>query len=532
LDKTKTTDVLDLLEVLFEKHRIGYGSGGVTVIPVLVDQIAPERRLIEAAVEHAGGQFIDAHAPDYACGIDGVVEPDLRAIVASALVVPKDSGRGSHHITVIKSHGLVRAKLDGRDAGPAPNLGLQDLLGVAAAPFDRRLRETEFAVISYRDYNLDGRWADAVWTMFTQRIHGQAIASLQTLVLLVESRTPYEGRHFVPGGTGVSLAMWLSPDGMERRREWATNRDHIRTLRPQPGHVLVLFLGAGFSLSSGLQLGNGYRDRAIRDLLQVSDPPHLLGRLFYSWLADQHRLLRQEENLSPPQIEAFVETLTLERVLREEFYTRGGPRTSRTLGHIREGNDRAILTPGPAPRLLHRLLMRQDRNVIIATVNFDTLIEMGGGVRVFASDDEFDACERYLRDYVRSGGDVPLLKLHGTIERPETVVINWDTIALGLSEPKKRALTALANLASGLTGGGTADWAYVGCSMRDKDINPVIGLPDFAGLVNESWVGPFTAPTVGQFIASHRPLYGPDGLTQRSITETADVFFEVLEDAW
>jgi len=165
-------------------------------------------------------------------------------------------------------------------------------------------------------------------------------------------------------------------------------------------------------------------------------------------------------------------------------------------------------------------------------VNFDTLIEMDGGVRVFASDHEFGACEQYLKDYVHFGGDVPLLKLHGTIERPETVIINSDTIALGLSLPKQRALTALANLASGLAGGGPATWAYVGCSMRDKDINPVIGLPNVAQLLNESWTGPFHATTVGQFIASHRPLYGPDGLTQRSITETADVFFEVLEGAW
>lgn len=367
MDKTKTTDVLDLLGVLLEKHRIGYGTGGVTVIPVLVDQIAPERRLIEAAVEHAGGQFIDAHAPDYARGIDGVVEPDLRTVVASALTVKKDSGHGRHRVTVTKHHGLILAKLDGRDAGPAPNLGLQDLLGIAVAPFDRRLRETEFAVISYRDFNLDGRWADAVWNLFTQRIHGRTIASLQTLVLLVESRTPYEGRHFVPGGTGVSLAVWLSSGGMERRREWATNRGHIQRLRPRSGQALVLFLGAGFSLSSGLKLGNGYRDRAIRDLLQVNDPPDLLGRRFYGWLADQHRLLRSEEGLSPTQIEAFAETLTLERVLREEFDTCGGPQTSPTLDLIREGNDQAFLAPGPAPQFLHRILKRHDRNIIIAT---------------------------------------------------------------------------------------------------------------------------------------------------------------------
>ncbi len=68
--------------------------------------------------------------------------------------------------------------------------------------------------------------------------------------------------------------------------------------------------------------------------------------------------------------------------------------------------------------------------------------------------------------------------------------------------------------------------------MRDKDINPVIGLREFAASVNESWVAPFITPTVGQFIEEHRTAYGVDGLEKRTITQTADVFFETLADSW
>jgi hypothetical protein len=396
LNKPKTINVLDLLKQLLDRHPTSYGASGIQVIPALFDGTLNVRRVIEATIACADGQFIDAHAPKYALGTAGEVESGLRDLVKSKLAIDRDTGRGKYRIGISQKRGQVRVTLDGRDASVAPNLSLQDLLGIVTALFDTRLRETELAVISYRDVNLDGPWADAVWNLFTQHVHGQTVASLKTLVVLVQSKNAFVPRHFLPGTTGISLAYWLKPGGLDVRQEWATTRSSILRLKPKSPQVLVLFLGAGFSLTSGLELGDTYRNRALFNILQQNVPPPELCRLFYNWLRDQRRLLRSEEHLSSAEIEQFAASLTLERVLREEYDLCNGPAASPTLADIRAANDRAILAPGLAPQALRRIIDRKDQTLVLVTVNYDMLVETGGGVKVFASDDQFETFGQYI----------------------------------------------------------------------------------------------------------------------------------------
>src|SRR5205085_176826 len=123
----------------------------------------------------------------------------------------------------------------------------------------------------------------------------------------------------------------------------------------------------------------------------------------------------------------------------------------------------------------------------------------------------------------KSGGPIPVLKLHGTIERPDTIVATVDQTLRGLSPAKTSALQALGGLRK------TLPWVYVGYSMRDLDLESVLALPMFYRNLDERWVSPFTVPTARQFTERHR-VYGNDSLDfwQRSITQTADVFCEEL----
>jgi hypothetical protein len=530
-----TLGVLDLLEHLFDEHKRGADYGRIRVIPVLIDTLELHGRLIEAAFLHAGGQFIDSHSLEHGTGFISSVESDLRPKMEAVLCVPQPVGRGYQRIKITVKKGIPSAKLNGRSINEITSQGDRDVLGIVHALLDQRLRQTALAAVAYRDVNLDELWAEAIWKLFTQVIHGQAMGSLRTLALLVESGNAYASRHFQPGETGVSVKMRLSASGLDSRGDWSTSRSEVHRLRPDPGQVLVLFLGAGFSISSGLGLGNQYRDRALRNLLKAGPEQSAadLASSFFRWLVDKNRLLKSEKGQSE---QAFVRDLTLERVLREEYHLIGGHQTSPTLTHIEEGNAKALKSPGNAVTALRRIIGKSDRSLVLVTVNFDTLIEDGSDVRVFASDGEFAECSAYLDHYLVHGGSVPLLKLHGTIDRRETVVITSDAVESGLGIPKGDTLQRLAEVASSRTkqhGAPALKWVYIGCSMRDKDINPIISAPSFSRLLKETWVSPFPVHTVSQFIQQNRLAeYGQNGVEERCITEPADTFLEELDRAW
>jgi hypothetical protein len=222
----------------------------------------------------------------------------------------------------------------------------------------------------------------------------------------------------------------------------------------------------------------------------------------------------------------FADTLTLERVLREELHDYG-PENSPTLGDMLTQNDNALRNTGLAVRALHKLIRRR-RHLVIVTVNFDTLIETSveEHVKVYAHSDDFIELLDDLPMYRVHGGRVPVLKLHGTITDFRTIVATVDETARGLSVPKEDALRALVRQHDRMP------WAWVGCSMRDPDVNRVLGQRQFGEGLDERWVTPFPMATVEEFVKQYRRFDGRRGYWERCITETADVFLAELADTW
>lgn len=286
-----------------------------------------------------------------------------------------------------------------------------------------------------------------------------------------------------------------------------------------------MFLGAGFSVSSGLPLGNKLRDEALGEFLNSdgSSSHSQLAEQFLNYIRDHRRFASQDEE--EITVEEFRESLTLERVLREELHRHRDSATSPTLLALGQRNDEVVGSPEMAVRELYKIIKHNRSSLVLVTVNFDTLVEAGGGVEVFASERDFDRFSSYLKQYREKGGSVPLLKLHGTLQDLDTVVVTVDQTAEGLATSKVRALREL------IDPNQPVQWAYIGYSARDPDVTGILGLAEFREGIEESWVSPFPDPSARHFFDGHRPNPGRT-FWQRSITETADEFMRQLSSIW
>jgi hypothetical protein len=461
-------------------------------------------------------------ATDMVEGVPGTLRQDLKTVVTTALNVPRFGG-SNIGLDLEQDDQVVRATVGGSPSGSDYSAGLRILLGLAAAPFDDRLARSPFAVITYAESALDDDLASAVWRLFTRLLGNGLLGNVRTLVILLEASRVNYGLHC---SAGSSLWARISANGFEIRKEWESDQAQIGLLRRFEDELVVFFLGAGFSASSRLPLGDGLRDEALALLMNSSDSYDEVARRFYEFLRVENRLLPSETTMA---LSDFVTSLTLERVLREEVFRFGAPRSPTLLG-FRDKNNEAIPSPGRSVSALERLIQRQSK-IVLVTVNFDTLIEstQRQNIEIFASDDDFKRCPEYLRQYREHGGRVPLLKLHGTIDDLDTIVATVDQVSRGLAVPKAEALREIVRL----NGESPTGWIYVGYSMRDPDITNLLSLREFGQRLDEAWVSPFIIPTAQRFAERSRIYEASDpDFWQRSITETADVFFEELESVW
>ncbi len=199
---------------------------------------------------------------------------------------------------------------------------------------------------------------------------------------------------------------------------------------------------------------------------------------------------------------------------------------SPTIAALKDKNDAAVRAPGRAVEAIWELI-HGGHQLVVVTVNFDTLVEHRGATKVFSGED-FDEFSSYLDGYITRGGEVPVLKLHGTIGTPETIIGTVDQYAMGLALPKARALRKLLAAVDGRP----TRWVYVGYSMRDPDVTNILGGREFGEGLDEMWVSPFPISTARRFSEERRHFgNGPD-FWQRSITVTADAFFSELSRAW
>ena len=293
---------------------------------------------------------------------------------------------------------------------------------------------------------------------------------------------------------------------------------------------IVLFLGAGASASSRMPDGNRVRDFALAALTGESDDPDRAIALFRDYLTTHGQWLPGERDI--PEA-TWARDLTLERVMREEFRRLNGTSRgeSRTVIKLRHDADNA-LERSPAGREALWELAELLPRLVIATVNFDQLIEIGMRAEhvVVASPEEFETHRTLVIERLAgTATQIPILKVHGTIDRPETIIADIESTSGGLPRKIADTLTAMTDSQDYLT------WVWVGCSMRDVDISLWLGTLDGSTQVKEFWVDPLPPPSVTRYAQQRRRWDWAklrSTLRDRQITETSDVFLvELLKHA-
>ncbi|MFP3881939.1 MAG: SIR2 family protein [Actinomycetota bacterium] len=516
----KTGLVLELLGNLFEEVE-RRGDDSTEVISVLIEDLAAHSQLIAAALFHHSG-LEPLEADELVSGIEAdAVSSETQALVESIEV----DGQGQ--LKVHHKAGLVLVRFDD-DLTEPTNAGTRSFVGAVTALFSPDLPSRRMGIIAYDENQMDRRMRRALFELFLERLPGSGTNLPSVLVLLTGNQNLDLPHHCGPPPTTRYV---LHGGRLDRRRSWQTSQADVRSLMVQDdARPCVIFLGAGSSVSSGLKLGDDIRDEALVRITagDTTSSTFDLALRFHEMLEDDDRLLAGERTMTR---EEFVSGLTLERVLREEFHRTETGQLPETLRRFQAEEEACLDRPGLAVQALRRLLELTSR-VILVTVNFDRLIEhdSDGRARTFATQHEFEDFPDYLPQYLREGGPVPLLKIHGTIEQPETIVATVDRIAQGLPTSHWNALEALTMMHD-----HPIPWLYVGYSMRDEDVTHFLRKPGFTEAADERWVAPLYDPYVEQFVDSSRVALwrrqeDADSLRQRSITEIADVALPDIVD--
>lgn len=427
--------------------------------------------------------------------------------------------------------GIVKATFGpGRDQNDSAPI----LLGAAVLPFAvDRLGASETAAVIWDDDTLDPQGATAVWNILVD-LAGQHIGRLKRLFL------------FAAGGVRTDLHIdsprptryWVHGDATDRIKRPAHLAARVQGLAKlcSEGKPLVLFLGAGFSMSSGddpqqrLPLGDALRDQALEDMFGHAGTVE--GRLerFHELVVDGDLWTPAERARGLPSPGEFIASLTLERVLLVEFEERRARSLSPTLQRLVDLNGHVTTAPSVGVRRLGDLV-RAGIKLVLLTVNFDTLIETacGDAIRTLRTPEELESSHEVIEAYLAStempgspNRQIPLLKLHGSIDELESVVADVMTVATGLPAGVAKALLLLRNEEDPIP------WVYVGHSMRDRDLIPLIEQRDFALGTHETWVSPGMPDPVRTFVADCRSAHWNDGLSIRHATVTSDRFFSEL----
>ena len=274
---------ISLLELAAELGRLHDRSthGSITVVPVIVDDLVTAMPVLRSLCEIMDGVLLDAGDPALQTAVPGTDDRARRSAVEVAL---SSVSAGSRGIELVDLPGKL---IDARFGGPgsiAPSPGQRALLGIARAVAHNDLDTHELGVITYRDTTIDFPFKRSVWNLAVGQLSGMRNPTLRTLVFVAESAISVDlhcqrARGFRLAIDGERLLRRHSDDDL---RAWAKR---IALWE----HPIVLFLGAGFSASSMLPLGNMLRNRAIRGLLDIDDldpiTGHALCDRFYDWIS-------------------------------------------------------------------------------------------------------------------------------------------------------------------------------------------------------------------------------------------------------
>lgn len=506
-------------------------SGGhVTVLPVVVEDLRAVLPALVALSEMMEGHLFDMDEPEswpsptaFDQPLDGVIDPVRRTAVETILNTLPEGNLQLYET----DEGQLDIGVGPKGLGDLSSGGERTLARIIRAVLHPQIDIYPFVTIVYSAESLDLHARKAAWHLMVQQLDGVPSMAARTLLVVVQDDIDVDLH--CTRRLGLRFAVRNS------RLLWRQGADDLRATAGEIAEKegpLIFFLGAGFSVSSRMPLGDDVRDGAIRNLLKIGDSESLTSRAlankFHEWLSSKPGWIYEaERTLSRDQ---FVEQLTLERVVDAEHRHFG---SLPTLVSFQTSHEERVLLPGSAVGSLLRIMENGESRVIIVQVNFDELVERNAvaPIRTFVNDADFGAAPDYIRSYL-SGQEsaVPILKLHGTISEPSSCVVSLDQASAGIGNRKLNALRALL---------GNEDqrhlWLYVGASLRDRDLLPVLSSEEFAHGLDERWVLPFLVESVWRFGALRTKAWSGSGrerIEDRVITFSADTFLAELEAAW
>jgi hypothetical protein len=511
---------VSLFELGFELARAHERSapGRVTVVPVIVDDLAKARHIFQALCAATEGRMLDAGDSDLLSAVPNSNDVVRRAAIEAAL---QDASGPRRVVLYEPEPGLIDARFE-PDVGTEPSAGLATVLAIARALAHGDLDSRELAIVTYSESAVDYPFRKCVWSLVVDQLPNLPHATLRTLIVVAETHVDVA----LHCQTGRGFRFAVSDRRLLRRHD----RDDLNASAkqiarsPQP---LVFFLGAGFSVSSRLPLGNWLRDAAIRRLLGIPEGEPIssneLGIRFHQWASQRENWLNEDERAMREDVYALQ--LTLEQVIRAEKRLYNDLPTLQEFFALHE---KIIRIPGSAVVDFSSVLNEMVGRVIIVEVNFDRLVEEHALVplKVFFSEQHFADAPAYIRRYLAGEEtNIPVLKLHGSIESPESCVASDEQTRQGVGQGKLEALKTIIEAPT------LPLWVYVGASMRDQDLLPVLRSEEFARGLDERWVTPYLDATVEAFAKTRVPFWARTSLTtidDRLITETADAFFAAL----
>lgn len=497
-------------------------AGRITVIPVIVDDLPQALPVLKALCDLTEGRLFNAVDSELAGPVPATSDTGRRQSVERALSAEQSNPR---YVELSeKGEGMIDAVL----ASPpteAPSPGERTVLAIARAAMHRDLDSYQFAVIAYSEADMDYFFRRRIWSLAVDHLNNLPNKTLRTLVVAIEAEIDID----LHCGTDRGFQLAVVGDRILHRKHRDALQAEAARIARNARH-LVLFLGAGFSASSQMPLANSMRVPAIRRILNIPETELVtfneLAKRFHVWLTEQDWMSAHEKQLP---VDQFIGELTLEQVVRAEKKMYPG---LPTLVEFRKNHDNVIGAPGSAVLDLAEILKHTIGRIVIVEVNIDLLIEthMKMPLRVFVTEEEFKEAPEYLRRYFRGEeSDIPVLKIHGSISDLDSCVVSVEQTQLGIGPPKLDALQELKDDES------PPCWVYLGCSLRDLDIRPILEREDFARGVDERWVGPYLDESVEQFGILREPRWKNGDfptIYDRIITETADAFMSALRFAF
>lgn len=543
----RAQDILDWLHQVFQEHDKSLTARGDA--PVVLPSSLAEREqwmpLLNEAFRAADGILVDATkcGSGAECGDIEAEAPTLVALIKTLLDRYNESDEGAE---LVLKFSEGRAIVEGAAVIDSVNAAQRAIREVATAMCDVNLRSSELVCVVYDEGALDPEFVSLVWHALTGMVdHINATPATTVCVVAGDSRMSI-GIHCAGKR---SLRYRIDDEQVQVRHPYDLSVRAIKQLglpTRNDAPLIVLFLGAGASAADGLPMGDDLRNRALSDLMEttVDDSNFLdIAKAWYGQLEADGRL--QDYEVTQGQQE-FVRTLTLERVLEHEQAIQGTANCT-TIRRFAEGHAKRYkeierlrnageLADEPMVRLC-----RHRQRLVLVTVNFDRFIEAraGADVKSYYTASQLEQFPDDLATYITEGGAVPLLKLHGDVDAPETLVATIGETNAGLNDPRQKAIQALV---TAVNGQAIKPWWYLGYSMRDRDLESIWRGAEFPGF-DEHWVAPFLDPNVEEFIKKGRvirwqaiPALRQRTAQERLVTLTSNDFLEefaqIADDKW